>query len=207
MKTKGLFLLPLLVCALAASAQPLTLDENGHGTNTIFGIQPGLPVAFQVGPDPSGGIIGLPVLMYSIGYRVYPGDVALVANSGITDLIRFYTPAGSTNHSLIIFYSENDGDGALADVGLPLSINPVLFNSNNPDPWWRPSPGQPGALLPGQVIPVGAAFWYQFVVEVPEPSMPALLAVIGSVWFSARGCVAKRRYIPRPRSGVGRRNR
>ena len=185
MKTKGLFLLPLAVWAISVSAQPLTLDENGHGTNTVFGIQPGLPVPFQVGPDPSGGIIGQPVLMYFMSYRVYAGDVELVGNSGPTDLIRFVTPPG-TNTSLIIFYSNNDGDGALADVGLPPSVSPFLFNENNPDPWWRPSSGQPGALLPGQTIPVGTVFWYRFLSDVPEPHPAVLLLMFGVLSVATR---------------------
>src|SRR5258706_9569381 len=111
MKTRALLVLPFVIGAISASAQPITIDENGHGTNSIFGAQPGFPVPFQVGPDPSGGIVGLPVLMYSLGYRVYAGDLELVANDRASDLIRFYTPAGNT--SLIIFYSDNDGDGAL----------------------------------------------------------------------------------------------
>jgi hypothetical protein len=186
MKTKGLLILPLGIWAVSVSAQPLTLDENGHGTNTILGLQPGLPVPFQVGPDPSGGIIGQPVLMYSIGYRVYQGDVALMGNFGASDLIRFYTPAGGTNSSLIIFYSENDGDGALADVGLPFSSNPILLNENNPDPVWRPNAGQPGAPLPGQTFPVGAAFLYVFLSEIPEPRAADLLLVFGSLWLAER---------------------
>jgi hypothetical protein len=145
-------------------------------------------VPFQVGPDPSGGIIGQPVLMYSIGYRVNQGDLALVGNFGSFDLIRFYTPAGGTNSSLIIFYSDNDGDGALADVGLPFSSNPIriFFNENNPVPLWRPNGAQPGAPLPGQSFPVGADFLYQFLSEVPEPRAAVLLLMFGSLWLAER---------------------
>ena len=186
MKTKVFLIFPLAICAVSVSAQPITVDENGHGTNTILGAQPGFSISFHVGPDPSGGVVGTPVLMYSLGYRVYAGDVALVGNFGPSDLIRFYTPAVSTNASLIIFYSDIDGDGALADVGLPFLANPILFNENSSDPWWRPAAGQPGAPLPGQTFPVGAVFQYQFLSEIPEPRSPSLLLIAGALWLAER---------------------
>src|SRR5215471_4409278 len=108
MKTACLLILFLSIWAGRALSQPLTFDENGHGTNYAGLIIGGRPVPFTVAPDPSHGITTAPVLIYFMGYQVLSGDIALVESNGaVSDLIRFFNPIGSLSTD-VIFYSDLD---------------------------------------------------------------------------------------------------
>jgi hypothetical protein len=164
-------------CLLAASINPvsayspwpwLTFDENGNGyEDGILGQPTPSPVPGLLRPDPSGGIIGIPVLVYSLpsdGYYNYTqnGDVALVnPNFGgsVSQLLRFY-------YGQLIIYA-NDGYGLPADTGLPAFTNAVqLTNNGFAGTVWLPADGQPGALV-GIALPIGARAAYEFVCELP----------------------------------------
>jgi hypothetical protein len=151
-----LSLLTLAASTGALVAQPFSIDENGNGIDylDIVATPPfTAPLPFTVGPDPSRGIVGAPVLIYSLPYLLTAGDVGLVepGQSTLSDLIRFYNAPGA-NHSVIIFYSDIDGPNPdLADVGIPYSANPVLINEaaagadgNSVTTWTPTNPAQPG---------------------------------------------------------------
>jgi hypothetical protein len=161
--------------AITLHAQPYTFDGNGNGTDFPLGAFGGpSPMSFQITSDPTGGITSSPVLIYSLGYLVVSGDVALTASDGTTvlDLFRFYTPSGSSSSDLIL-YSQIDGGTDAADVGIPSSSSPVVIREANPYTFWIPPGGQPGA--PTQGHSVSLSFLYTFVKGIPEPSIASLL--------------------------------
>ena len=171
----------LAVSAGTLFAQPYSFDENGNGTRYIA-LNPYL-LPFEVAPDPSRGITTSPVLIYSLGEPVVSGDVALMEPDGstISDLLRFFTPAGSVS-SDVIFYSQVDN--TLAGVGIPYSANPVRISEVSPDTFWFPGGNQPGGTTLG-VLPVWTIFRYDITTAVPEPSSSALLLVSTGVWLTA----------------------
>jgi hypothetical protein len=171
----------LAVSAGTLFAQPYSFDENGNGIQ-LMALHP-MPMPFTVAPDPTGGINTAPVLIYSLGAPVVSGDVALMEPDGstISDLLRFFTPAGSVN-SDVIFYSQVDD--TLAGVGIPYSANPVRISEVSPDTFWFPGGNQPGATTLG-ALPVWTSFRYDITTAVPEPSSSALLLVSTGVWLTA----------------------
>jgi hypothetical protein len=115
-KTLVVFGFTSLIAATTLFGQ-IAFDEWGNATGIPRGV---------VGPDPSGGVVGVPVLMYTLPFGVVPGDVLLTDQAGanqFSDVIRFWNPTGNANQSLIIFYSDLPEPGENlppADVGLPL---------------------------------------------------------------------------------------
>ncbi len=193
------FLSPVLALAASAgtlAAQPFSIDENGNGIDylDIMAVPPfTAPLPFTVAPDPSGGITGSGVLIYSLPTLVTAGDVGLVApgQSAISDLIRFYNAPGA-NHSVIIFYSDIDGpDRDLADVGIPSAPNAVLINETGPEgnnraTWDPSSTGGPGFF--NGVLPVFSRYSYTIISDVPEPGAAALLFGGAGIWFGFHCC-------------------
>lgn len=170
-------------------AQPYTFDENGNGIQ--YEALQAYPLPHEVVPDPSGGITTSPVLIYSLGASVIPGDVALMEPDGVTiaGLLRFFTPAGG-NTSGVIFYSEPNG--TLAGVGIPYSANPVEISEVSPETVWMPLADQPGQGTLG-AYPVWTFFRYTINTEVAEPSLTPLLLLAAGVWLkvwysSRKGC-------------------
>jgi hypothetical protein len=149
-----------------------TFDEYGHGIIQSNGGSQ--PLSFTVGPDPTGGLVGAPVLIYSLGYLGVRGDVLIFTGDPNTnpldDVIRF---DGSGN---LIFYADNlDGYVDLADtLGPP---NPTLTNQvniiiQNNLAYYTPVAGEPGYNASGPN--------YVFQIDVvPEPA-PAIL-LLGSL--------------------------
>lgn len=168
------------ICAISATslfAQTFTFDESGNSTG--LGISLG-----TLQPDPSGGIVGPPVLVYSVPFPVVTGDLVLIeagagTNSQFSDVVRFWNPTGNPNQSEIIFYSDfstSDPPDSPADVGLPSNlINPVYLNEVGPEGHngavWTPPAGAPGSSLAGVTVQ------YNIVSDgvVPEPGSMALL--------------------------------
>lgn len=154
-----------ILVALAGTlfAQPYTFDENGNGLG--FGDFHSFALPGQLVPDPSGGITNSPVLMYSLGWPVVPGDVALMAPGGATVavLLRFFTPS-NTNSSDLILYSQPNG--TLAGVGIPYSANPVVISETSPQTLWYPGAGQPGVAF---AFPIFDTFEYFITTTSPPP--------------------------------------
>jgi hypothetical protein len=171
----------LAVSANTLFAQPYSFDENGNGTQLIAFNPFSLP--FEVAPDPSGGITNSPVLIYFLGAPVVSGDVALIepAQSIISKLLRFFTPAGGSN-SDVIFYSQVDG--TLAGVGIPYSANPIPISEVDPQTLWWPGNNQPGATTWG-AVPVWTSFQYNIIIKAPPP--PVYLSGTNMIWHCTNG--------------------
>jgi hypothetical protein len=168
----------LVVSANAVFAQyVLTFDENGHGTVN------GQPLGFTVGPDPTGGILSSPVLMYTLPFDTQPGDVSLLEpaspNAPISDVIRFFEPTPGGPTSLLIFYSDFEPTEQLdlADVGLPTSAGTFTIAETglegNNGAVWVPSLPEPGTPLLGG--PVTGTAQYNIISDIPEPGEGGLL--------------------------------
>ena len=185
--TKALIVsgLTLVVSAttLFGQAGPLfTFDENGNGNFN------GTPLPFTVGPDPSGGVTTSPVLIYTLPFPVVSGDVGLIEpndpTQSLSDILRFFNPAGA-NQSVLIFYSDfsvTDPADALADSGLPFAPNAILIPEIGPEEnngaLWAPPAGAPGSN--------GAGVQYNIISDVPEPGTAALLLSGVGVLFAIR---------------------
>jgi hypothetical protein len=180
--------------ALLAQDFKLTLDENGHGTVN------GTPLAFTVGPDPSGGITTSPVLFYTLPFDVQGGDVRLfepgLPNVPTSDTIRFFEPTPGGHSSFLIFYSDIEAGEHLdlADVGLPNSSGSIFIPETGPEgnngAVWNavfPNPGTP--LLGG---PVSGTAEYTIISDVPEPGSASLLLAAGVMLGAAGGVLRKR---------------
>ena len=200
LKSLLLTILTLSVPTAALVAQPFSIDENGNGIDylDILASPPfTAPLPFTVGPDPSRGIVGAPVLIYSLPMLVTAGDVGLVepGQSTLSDLIRFYNAPGA-NHSVIIFYSDIDGpDRDLADVGIPYSASPVLIDEtsaagNNGVRWDPTFTAGPGYFSGPR--PTFSFYYYTIISDVPEPGATALLLSGAGIWFWIR-CLCRRR--------------
>jgi hypothetical protein len=172
-----------VILATKLFAQPYSLDENGNGLQYIE-LDP-FPMPFEVVPDPSGGVRNSPVLIYSLGTIVASGDVALMEPNGstISDLLRFFTPAGGGN-SDVIFYSQVDD--TLAGVGIPYSANPVKISETSPNTLWAPGPNQPGGMPTIEILPVSESFQYDIMTTVPEPYSITLVLIASGIWLAAR---------------------
>jgi hypothetical protein len=172
---KTLFVLGCAYAATATSlfAQIYTFDEFGKSSGP--GITPGI-----LQPDPSGGVVPAPVLVYTLPFAAITGDVVLIepgspANGQFSDVIRFWNPTG-VNSTQVIFYSDfstTDPADAPADTGLPVNlINPVFINEVGPEgnngALYTPPPGGPGS------IPGAVGLQYNIISDVPEPNTLAL---------------------------------
>jgi hypothetical protein len=154
----------------------ITFNENGIATGIPNGV---------LGTDPSGGIVGVPVLIYTLPFGVVPGDVLIAEpnnpNAPVSDIVRFWNPTGGNQQSLMIFYSDLPEPGEirdLADVGIPpqlqSSVGPFLEIGTELNNFYDYT-----AVLftPGS----GAAgpIHYHIISDVPEPSTCSLV-VLGS---------------------------
>jgi len=162
----------------------ITVDENCNGTiNGFAGLQP-LACSFSLDPGP-GGLSG--VMNYNLAkppaFALELGDVVLrETGTGNSDVIRFSSVGGGS----LFFYSDLDGGvDALADIGLPTTLNTsvLFFNEVSLGPLgsgliYTPSIDQPGSVSRIQKIPVQ----YTFIsdAQVPEPSSFFLLAIGGA---------------------------
>jgi len=108
-----------LTAFLAGPASALTLqfDENGNG------ILNGTPETGVL--ETIGGFTGL---TYALGTDVVCGDVGITeaGETGLTDGLRFTNVDGALTGAacnLMVFYSDADGTGTLADTGFPTGFD------------------------------------------------------------------------------------
>jgi hypothetical protein len=191
----------ILFLTLAASvvfAQPYGFDEYGIGTSTNFlNVPPSsYPLPSQVAMDPTGGITDSPVLIYSLGLPVTSGDVAFTnADGTINNLLRFFTPSGAYNSSVIYYGRADDPHHAPADVGIPATTNPIEISKQLPTTVWFPAFGVPGH---GTAYPAEAVFIYfikttplvsysgtNFVWTVTDGATNTLFRVLGTTNLAA----------------------
>jgi hypothetical protein len=169
-------LLPLgFVSALATTtiiAQPIAIDEFGHMTaNGVLSL-PG-----ALGPDPTGGLVGWNVLIYTLPFAGLQGDVlvqdAFEPGSPILDVLRF------DGQSHLIFYSDSIGGfSSLADTPGPPDpflpnqafLNEQIINAQFSIAFYAPTPNQPG-WAPSNPT-------YQFASEgiIPEPNAATIVS-------------------------------
>lgn len=175
----GGILLSLFVCAastttlraISPSGYSFTFDANGNGTTEYFlgSLVETSSLPHSVESDPSGGIIGAPVLVYSLPVEVNTGDVAIVSSdmSSVPDLLRFYTPVGADT-SILILYS--DQPGVLADSGLPPIADgtDASFEMGERALWG-------GAGIGGVMGAAPVGYGYRYVFLAPEPSASRFL--------------------------------
>jgi len=175
----------------------VTVDENGNGTGTLG--------SGFLAPDPGPGgltsaltydlLFAAPPVddVFSIAAFVTPGDVVLLEQGVVSDVIRFNSffdggidiLAFDGSPFTLVFYSDSlDGSDALADTGLPTAFytNVVRIEEIGPEGnngvFYTPTEGQPGYIEFGGIDgPAGVTgFTYHFVSDsVPEPSSTALL--------------------------------
>ena len=195
----------VLYPTLVQATSVINFDENGNGQFMSISSDPQFTVSLIAAPgsDPFDMNNGLKPLIYSYPARdpslpgfatPADGDVLLTENGSLSDIVRFF-------NGQIIFYSLNDGDHSLADVGLPQSrmTNSVTIPEIGEMAFYQPDFGQPGfgAGVQGQgnvdttyIITSGA---------VPEPSTSAMAAAallmgLGYWWRKRR--LAARRHAP-----------
>jgi hypothetical protein len=178
--------LPFGFCAVLTTTPVLAIpflqttnifDEYGHGIIQTNGGSQTLP--FTVAPDPTGGLLGSNVLIYSLTYLGIKGDVLIFTGdpniSPLDDVIRF---DGGTN---LIFYADSlDGFTDLADtLGPP---NPLFTNQvsivmqsfgNGQAAFYTPILGQPGynASNPN----------YIFLIDTPVPEPSSTILLLGGL--------------------------
>jgi hypothetical protein len=172
-------MMAVVFCAtsIPAAAQfsvSITVDENGHGTLTnTNGFFSNLPFAMAADPGPGGlssvaryGLLNPPGLV--------GGDVVLLDSAATADLLRFNT---DVNGGSLFFYSDQDGGiDALADTGMPDSLNTNVVRLSETALTggrfgfvYTPTAGQPG-FVAGAAGPVIYTFISDAVPSVPEPA-------------------------------------
>jgi hypothetical protein len=165
----ALMVAPLLfVGAAHGQGGPLiAIDENGNGNVN------GVPLQFQVSPDPGPGGLAQVLNYFPLPFAGQPGDVRMqdpLEANNVLDVIRF------NGDGRIFFYSDNlGGVDALADTPSPpsqLYANQVLIQEQGPeggfqDAFYSPQPGQPGF---DPSFPT-----YHFISDVPERTSLSLL--------------------------------
>src|SRR5215469_8077947 len=157
------------------------LNENGVGIVTPIGGTAISEVPSEMATDPTGGITTSPVLIYDLLKPVVAGDVEIMSPDGtsVLDLLRFVDfPPGGGSSGYVIFYSQPDGD-ALADVGIPATINAnyIQITATGLGAGFSAANNQIGTVG-GELTEYGID-----TSVVPEPSSASLLAVGGGIWL------------------------
>ena len=177
-----------------------SFDENGNGRSvyTING-QTSLIMGTN-GVDPFDPGNGLKPLIYDLntGSAMLNGDL-VVTDAGSTDtsdIFRFFTDATSRN--LLIIYSAMSTSGALADVGIPgtLQDNRLSLTEEGPEGGpngifnYTPTPNQPGYVDLPAAGGIGNIIYNLYSDSaVPEPASIVMLggglaAVVGVMRLS-----------------------
>ena len=158
-----------------------TFDENGNGLlTTTNGFSGALPSGMLADPGPGG----LPaVLFYDLlnPPGLTGGDVLVFEDETGQpgDVLRFDPNATLGNDTGGVFvYSLNDGDGSLADIGLPGGLNTNLITVTESGGMinYTPTAGQPG-FVAGASGPVT----FSFISDAPEPG--SILLLTGGLAF------------------------
>ncbi len=183
-------LLSSLLFAGAGHAAPFTVDitvnENGIGRLTNSnGFDAGLPSAMQADTGPGG--LGK-ALTYDLlnPPGLVPGDLMLLDGKGAaSDLIRFGFSFRDTDVSrgTLVFYSDDDSVGMLADTGLPTQFSENLLRVTEGDIGggisgysYTPATGQPG-FVNGTDASVTYTIQSDDGHSVPEPGTFALVGL------------------------------
>jgi len=184
----------LLVSALVswtARAQVqwfVTLYEYGNGTANNGSVP--IRVPSQVMPDPSGGLVGANVLVYTLPFN-FPaasvGDYLLLEppyTGAVSDIVRFWAPAGMGGNQ-VVFYSDlpeanEEPPIPPADTGLPaglLQLNVTLLESGVEGGYQAVT----HSAISGDPGYIGAGLGnYTFISDVPEPASLGLM-ILGGV--------------------------
>jgi hypothetical protein len=170
----------------AQSTINVNLDEYGTAAVWTNGAAPGTGLGSSQITDPSGGLPGYTVLVYSLGFTNMPGDVLVqdptYSGSPILDVLRFLA-----NGQLIVYSDNLNGLTTPGDTpGMP---NPLLSNilfatknyasSSVATAVWTPTASQPG-YNPG-FTQISYTFFDPGFASVPEPATTGLLAIAGGI--------------------------
>lgn len=192
----GLFsgLLLLAASSFGQNNPLITVDEQGNGS-LLFPGSPGPVVATgSLLPDPGPGGLTLSLTYNLLGPpSLVAGDVVLLESGLPSDLIRF-NPAGTGTAGYpasLVFYSDVEGLGELADTGFPALRYTNLLNLNEgvTNTLYTPLAGQPGFVS-------GFSVSYSFVsteaVGTPEPAAASLIFVGSAILIARRRFINKR---------------
>jgi len=146
-------------------------DEFGNGIIDTNGVV--TTMKSHLSADPTGGIVGSPVLIYDLGTAVGPGDVlftepGVVVAVQFTDMFRFYDDQDNQGH--LIFYSDNVGGAdSPADVGIPNSDTNLVFSES----------GVEGGFQWCTFTPEGGGVIYEGLSDgvLPEPASMTVLGL------------------------------
>ncbi|MGD1276496.1 MAG: PEP-CTERM sorting domain-containing protein [Tepidisphaeraceae bacterium] len=193
----------LIVQSAIAQTMTVTFDENGNG---CYSGNNGTPIALPwttgpdpyvtnpsspgYNPDPNSPDRLLKPLIYDLqavlGAPQNYGDVWLTEPGGggaYSDLLRWYS-------GLLIVYSDADGDGALADVGLPdfanRQANSLTMDETGPENGINGLFGYTPTFVPAQPGYGPVDLTYNFYSDLPEPGSLLLLAGAGFGLFLRR---------------------
>jgi len=169
----------------------VTLDEYGNGT-AYNGIAT-LPVPGVLAQDPSGGIAGN-VLLYTLPFN-FPagsvGDYLLLEPpnyASVSDVVRFWAPAGAGGNQVIFYSDQDDPVLAPADTGIPVRFLQLAvplqeggFEGGYQAVTHSAISGDPGYIGSG----LGN---YTFISDVPEPASFGLMILGGLLGFSRLIC-------------------
>ena len=168
----------------------MTVDENGHADIDGAAVFPAGFLAPDPGPGGLAGALNYPIATtaFALGTAL-AGDVLIFESAGgvlLSDVIRFRP--GSIfpfpSPSILTFYSDNsDGVDSLADIGFPTALHANRVNLIEPGVegglqviHYTPLPGQPG-YINDLANPGHTAIAYNFISDVPEPTIAALVGL------------------------------
>lgn len=196
-------LLASLLVPLTTQAQVqwyVTLDEYGNGTAND-GLN-SMSLVGQVIPDPSGGISG-PALVYTLPFQIpaaSTGDYLLqeppFTAGVISDVVRFWAPAGTAGNQVIFYSDLPDPDEQPpippADTGLPTSYlqNFVVLQEGGIEGGYQAAVYSPISGEPGSID--NALVKYTFISDVPEPGIFAFVGMGLAGLFGLRRLLARK---------------
>jgi hypothetical protein len=193
-QTQKMAYLPLGALMLALGTAQLTaqstvtvyFDEFGTASIWTNAAPPMTALSSSVIPDPSGGLPGYNVLVYSLGFTNMPGDVLVqdptYPGDPILDVLRFLADG-----QLIVYSDDLNGISSPADTpGMPNPLLPnILFTTKDyvsstlATAIWTPNSSQPG-YNPG-FSQLTYNFFDPGTASIPEPATNGLLGVVAGI--------------------------
>lgn len=182
MKFLRVLMSAILLCVsgitMAQNNPLISVAEDGTGSLVFPGGTP-IHITGVVGRDPGPGGLANALIFNLLGPpSLVQGDIRVLDTNGeLSDLIRFVEASPATGfQSSLIFYSDLDAAGLLADTGFPTSLftNVLTLTEINGGLIYTPLAGNPGFVN-------GFDVTYKITsddsVSIPEPATVALFGV------------------------------